>query len=82
MDDNNVAHSEMREHEMENLGGLFRGVAAAMRSSMPAMRGGVRAVGSARPLAFASEGGVAAKSMLPKSVYYGAWGLWHALYTS
>ena len=34
-----------------------------------------RAVGTARPLAFASEGGVAAQSMIPKYLYYGAWGL-------
>ena len=35
----------------------------------------VRQIGESRPLAFASEGAVAGKSMLPKVIYYGAWAL-------
>ena len=34
-----------------------------------------RTIGNARPLAFASEGAVAGKDILPKTVYYGCWGL-------
>ena len=66
------------DYQMEALeygGGAFRGIAATMRASLPALRGGVRAVGSARPLAFASEVGVAAQSMIPRAAYVGAWGL-------
>jgi hypothetical protein len=36
----------------DNVGGLFRGVAAASRSLLPT----IRTIGQARPLAFASEG--------------------------
>ena len=54
-----------------NVGGIFRGVAAALRSTMPA----VRTIGGFRPLAFLSEGAVAGKSILPASLYYGAWGI-------
>ena len=54
-----------------NIGGIFRGVAAALRSTMPA----VRTIGGFRPLAFLSEGAVAGKSILPASLYYGAWGI-------
>ena len=54
-----------------NIGGIFRGVAAALRSTMPA----VRTIGGFRPLAFLSEGAVAGKSILPTSLYYGAWGI-------
>ena len=54
-----------------NIGGMFRGVAAALRSTMPA----VRTVGGFRPLAFLSEGAVAGKSVLPATLYYGAWGV-------
>jgi len=54
--------------------GFFRAIAASLRGGA-ALKQGIRAVGQARPLAFASEGGVAAKSMIPKYVYYGAWGL-------
>ena len=52
-----------------NIGGMFRGVAAALRSTMPA----VRTIGGFRPLAFLSEGAVAGKSLLPASLYCGAW---------
>lgn len=61
--------------EVRETGGFFRGVAAAFRSSMPAVRGAIRSVGEARTLAFASEGGVAGKNLISKPVYYGAWGL-------
>ena len=54
-----------------NVGGVFRGLAAALRSTMPA----VRAVGSARPLAFLSEGAVAGQALLPRSLYLGCWGV-------
>ena len=54
-----------------NIGGMFRGVAAALRSTMPA----VRTVGGFRPLAFLSEGAVAGKSVLPTTLCYGAWGV-------
>merc|ERR1719234_900456 len=50
---------------------MFRGVAAALRSTMPA----VRTIGGFRPLAFMSEGAVAGKSILPASLYIGAWGI-------
>merc|ERR1712202_73985 len=54
-----------------NMGGVFRGMATVLRTTMPA----VRTIGGARPLAFASEGAVAGKSLIPKSLYYGCWGL-------
>jgi len=55
-------------------GAYWRGLGAAMRSSVfPAAKTAMRTLGANRPLAFASEGGVAAQSMIPKSVYYGAW---------
>lgn len=63
---------------VEDAGGFFRGLAAAVRSSFPtliAAKQGVRALGETRSLAFASEGGVAAQTLIPKYVYYGAWGL-------
>ena len=53
------------------MGGVFRGMATVLRTTMPA----VRTIGGARPLAFASEGAVAGKSLIPKSLYYGCWGL-------
>ena len=52
-----------------NIGGIFRGVAAALRSTMPA----VRTIGGFRPLAFLSEGAVAGKALLPTTLYVGAW---------
>lgn len=57
--------------EDPNVGGVFRGIAAALRSTMPA----VRTIGGARPLAFLSEGAVAGKSLIPPSIYYGCWGI-------
>jgi hypothetical protein len=39
------------------------------------VKAAVRAVGDNRPLAFASEGAVAADSVLPRVIYYGAWAL-------
>jgi len=70
----------------EGLGGWFRGFAAATRKVLlpmkktilakgPAAKQTVRAIGENRPLAFASEGAVAGESLLPKFLYYGAWGL-------
>ncbi|CAB9514200.1 expressed unknown protein [Seminavis robusta] len=70
----------------EGLAGAFRGLAAATRKVLhpvrkviaaraPAAKQTVRAVGQNRPLAFASEGAVAGEALLPKLVYYGAWGL-------
>jgi len=59
--------------------GALRGVAAATRKLLiakgPAMKQSVRAVGENRHLAFASEGAVAGESIMPKVLYYGAWGL-------
>jgi hypothetical protein len=63
-----------------DLGGLFRGIAAATRKLLPtikpvAVKSALRTVGQNRPLAFASEGAVAADTMLPRVIYYGAWTL-------
>lgn len=71
---------------VENLSGIFRGVAAATRkfafaakkvmiAKAPATKQAIRAVGENRPLAFASEGAVAGDALLPRVIYYGAWGL-------
>ena len=52
-------------------GGYFRGAAAASgRAKMI-----IRAVGSQRALAFASEGAVAGKTIMPKWMFYSAWGI-------
>ncbi|XP_063934221.1 uncharacterized protein LOC135146009 [Zophobas morio] len=59
----------------EEAGGAFRGVAAAIKASVPAIREGTRVLGQIRFLAFASEGGVAAKKLLPRLVYLASWGL-------
>jgi hypothetical protein len=63
-----------------DLGGFFRGVAAATRNMLPtlnpvAVKSAIRTVGQNRPLAFASEGAVAGDALLPRVVYYGAWTL-------
>lgn len=71
---------------VEHLSGIFRGIAAATRKTAiiakkvviaktPAAKQAVRAVGENRPLAFASEGAVAGDALLPRFIYYGAWGL-------
>lgn len=57
------------------IGGAFRGLAAAARAKLPALKAGVRTIGSSRPLAFASEGAVAGNAILPRWMYYGAWGV-------
>eukprot|EP00536_Pseudo-nitzschia_multiseries_P002145 jgi/Psemu1/294712/fgenesh1_pm.28_\ len=61
------------------LPGLFRGIAAASRAKLPVMKAAstkaVRSIGSNRPLAFASEGAVAGNALMPRWLYYGAWGL-------
>jgi len=49
-------------------GGYFRGAAAAMKH-------GLKVVGNTRALAFASEGAVAGEAIIPRSAYYGLWGL-------
>jgi hypothetical protein len=63
----------------EYLSGIFRGFAAATRKAVmansTAAKGAIRAVGEARPLAFASEGAVAGDAIIPRWAYYGAWGL-------
>ncbi len=51
---------------VKQAGGGFRGLAATAR-------GMARVLQSARPLAFASEVGVAAQSLLPRPVYIGSW---------
>eukprot|EP00929_Paragymnodinium_shiwhaense_P066604 TRINITY_DN33413_c0_g1_i1.p1 TRINITY_DN33413_c0_g1~~TRINITY_DN33413_c0_g1_i1.p1 ORF type:complete len:216 (-),score=32.71 TRINITY_DN33413_c0_g1_i1:360-938(-) len=61
--------------ELENAGGYFRGVAALLRVKAPILKAGVRAVGEARPLAFASEVGVAGRPLMSNVIYYGCWGL-------
>jgi len=74
----NVSEGNLSENgdkgDVGILGGFFRASAAVLRSSMPMIQGGVRVVGQARPLAFASEGGVAAKTLIPKPFYYSLWG--------
>ena len=72
---------------IENLSGIFRGIAAATRKAAFAAKKvlvakgpasakqTVRAIGDNRPLAFASEGAVAGEALLPKAIYYSAWGL-------
>eukprot|EP00531_Pseudo-nitzschia_arenysensis_P011772 CAMPEP_0116142150 /NCGR_PEP_ID=MMETSP0329-20121206/14754_1 /TAXON_ID=697910 /ORGANISM="Pseudo-nitzschia arenysensis, Strain B593" /LENGTH=221 /DNA_ID=CAMNT_0003637365 /DNA_START=28 /DNA_END=693 /DNA_ORIENTATION=+ len=61
------------------LGGFFRGVAVAARVKLPVLKvasaKAVRTIGSNRPLAFASEGAVAGNALMPRWMYYGAWGL-------
>lgn len=70
----------------EHMSAIFRGIAAATRKGAmvakkvaiakgAATKQAVRAIGENRPLAFASEGAVAGDSMIPRFVYYGAWGL-------
>ncbi|KAL3822453.1 hypothetical protein ACHAXA_006881 [Cyclostephanos tholiformis] len=69
----------------ENAGGILRGIAASMRgsalsstissSSSTSIKSAIRAVGQARPLAFASEGAVAGETLLPRWLYGSMWGL-------
>eukprot|EP00457_Paulinella_chromatophora_P018829 gb/GEZN01020269.1/.p1 GENE.gb/GEZN01020269.1/~~gb/GEZN01020269.1/.p1 ORF type:complete len:213 (+),score=15.65 gb/GEZN01020269.1/:23-640(+) len=70
-----IYHEEEDSRTLEDAAGAFRGVAAVMRAYLPIVRSGVKAVGNARPLAFASEGAVAADSLIPRFAYYGAWAL-------
>ena len=56
-----AGHEEDLHEVMEYSGGWFRGIA--------------RALGSNRPLAFVSEGAVAGQRMMPKWLYYSAWGV-------
>jgi len=55
----------------ESAGGYLRGLAAALGGS----RAGIRALGEARPLAFASEVAVAGQRVFPRPIYLGLWGL-------
>jgi hypothetical protein len=61
------------------IGGVFRGIAAAARAKLPILKAvsakAVRSIGSNRPLAFASEGAVAGNALMPRWLYYGAWGM-------
>lgn len=61
------------------IGGVFRGIAAASRAKLPAMKAAsakaVRSIGGNRQLAFSSEGAVAGNALMPRWMYYGAWGL-------
>ena len=61
------------------LDGFFRGIAIAAQAKLPALKAVTKSAictaGTYRPLAFASEGAVAGKNVLPTSLYYGAWGL-------
>jgi len=72
----------------EHISAVFRGIAAATRKAALVAKktiianttGGsakeiIRAVGETRPLAFASEGAVAGEAIIPRWVFYGAWGL-------
>ncbi len=64
---------------ISELGGFFRGVAVAARVKLPVLKAAsakaVRTIGSNRPLAFSSEGAVAGNALMPRWMYYGAWGL-------
>mmetsp|Transcript_40933 Transcript_40933/g.46504 ORF Transcript_40933/g.46504 Transcript_40933/m.46504 type:complete len:272 (-) Transcript_40933:253-1068(-) len=70
---------EYKNELYASAGQSFRGIAAASRAKLPALKAAaskvVRSVGTNRPLAFASEGAVAGKSMIKPWMYYGAWGL-------
>merc|ERR1719433_1029846 len=59
---------QQQQRHPRQTGAAFRGLAAVARS-------GARSLQAARPLAFSSEVGVAANSMLPRPVYYGSWAL-------
>lgn len=67
------------DNRWDEVGAYFRGIAAAARAKIPALKAAsakaVRTIGSSRPLAFASEGAVAGNAMMPRWMYYGAWGI-------
>ena len=67
------------DFDVGELGGAFRGLAVAARAKMPLIKAAstkaVRAAGSNRTLAFASEGAVAGNALMPRWMYYGAWGM-------
>ena len=67
------------DFDIGELGGAFRGLAVAARAKMPLIKAAstkaVRAAGSNRTLAFASEGAVAGNALMPRWMYYGAWGM-------
>ena len=58
----------------ECAGGIIRGIAASMRGTAISSKSAIRAVGEARPLAFASEGAVAGDALLPRWAYRSLWG--------
>merc|ERR1712079_436461 len=57
-------------------------VAAAGGAKAMTYKQGVRAVGEARMLAFASEVGVAGQPVMPRYLYFGMWGLSGAAVTA
>ena len=71
------------ENPERKAAGFFRGVAAVFRGKAAAVMAAkktavtqvVRAVGEARPLAFANEAGVAGKTLIPRWVYLASWGI-------
>ena len=71
---NNSSNNNKSDDDLSSTGvggGYFRGAAAASgRAKMI-----IRAVGSQRALAFASEGAVAGKTIMPKWMFYSAWGI-------
>jgi len=74
-----VVDSDDLDLHTSEIGGLFRGFAAAARVKLPLLKAAsakaVRTIGSNRPLAFSSEGAVAGNALMPRWVYYGAWGV-------
>uniref|UniRef100_A0A7S4AHR1 Mitochondrial fission process protein 1 n=1 Tax=Pseudo-nitzschia australis TaxID=44445 RepID=A0A7S4AHR1_9STRA len=77
--DNPDISTSTSSERTQTIGGVFRGIAAASRAKIPILRAAstkaVRSIGSNRPLAFASEGAVAGNVLMPRWMYYGAWGL-------
>mmetsp|Transcript_47377 Transcript_47377/g.92420 ORF Transcript_47377/g.92420 Transcript_47377/m.92420 type:complete len:245 (+) Transcript_47377:47-781(+) len=61
------------------IGAYFRGLAMAIRNKIMLKKAlitkGIRDLGAARPLHFASEGAVASNNLIPRWTYYGAWGI-------
>ncbi|KAL7580785.1 hypothetical protein ACA910_001064 [Epithemia clementina (nom. ined.)] len=85
-DNNNMLSTSSVYVEEKQLSGGFRGIAVAARkflmagkrtltAHVPTIKTTIRQIGQIRPLAFASEGAVAGASVLPTSIYYGAWGM-------
>lgn len=66
---------ELHHEGISMLGGYFRGLAVALRSLAPTAKIAAKALSGSRPLAFASEVGVASKPILPPWLYKSTWGL-------